>query len=130
MSRSCEVNILITSIQLVVQGITELSLANEDLRQLEEEKRYMKDCHGKRHVIDYRITNEHGEKIGVVQKEDGKVEFVSEKESATVKKTIDRVTQAYSRIKVLDEVKKKGYKSVKEEKLPNGSIRIVVEKWR
>ena len=30
----------------------------------------------------------------------------------------------------LDEVKRKGYKSVKEEKLANGSIRLVVEKWR
>lgn len=130
MSRSCEVSIIMSSLELLVQGITELSMANEDLRQLEEEKRYMKDCHGKKHVIDYRITNEHGDKIGIVQKEDGKVEFVSEKDSATVKQTIDKVTQAYSRLKILNEVKKKGYKSVKEEKLPNGSIRIVVEKWR
>ena len=130
MSQSCEILVFINSVEVLVKSISELGLANEDLRQLEEAKRYMKDCHGNRRLIDYRITNEQGEKIGVVENIDGKVEFVTEKDTASVKQTINKVTQAYSRIKILNEVKMKGYASVKEEKLPNGSIRIVVEKWR
>jgi hypothetical protein len=130
MSQSCEISIVVTAIETLIRSVQELNLAQEDLRQLEESKRYMKDCQGNKRLIDYRITNEHGDKIGVVQNKDGKVEFVTEKDTATVKQTLNKVTQAYSRIKILDEVKKKGYKSVKEEKLPNGSIRIVVEKWR
>jgi hypothetical protein len=59
------------------------------------------------------------------------VEFVVQNEnSSSVKATIDRVTQSYARLKILDEVKRRGYQTVKEEKLANGSIRLVVERWR
>lgn len=130
MSSSVRVDVIISGIQELFQGINELRLANEDLRALAEEKRYMKNCSGEKVLIDYQITNEHGEKIGITQNQEGEVQFVVEKETKTVQETLNKVAQAYSRIKILNEVKQKGYKQVKEEKLANGSIRLVVEKWR
>jgi len=80
--------------------------------------------------VDYVIKNEVGEKIGVRTNQEGNVEFILQKETTTAKATIDKATQAYARVKILDEVKRKGYQTIKEEKLANGSIRLVVEKWR
>ena len=81
--------------------------------------------------VDYIMKNEVSEKIGIKTNSKGDVEFVVQNDkSPTVKQTIDKVTQAYARLKILDEVKRKGYQTVKEEKLANGSIRLVVEKWQ
>ena len=57
------------------------------------------------------------------------VEPVDEKNEQAVE-SVRKVKQIYSRIKVLNELKKKGYDKVKEQKLPDGSIRLVVQKWQ
>ncbi len=44
--------------------------------------------------------------------------------------SVKKVKQIYSRIKVLNDLKRKGYDKVKEQKLPDGSIRLVVQKWQ
>ena len=131
MSNSIHVVCLIKSIGTLMQGVQELGLAVNDLKNATEEMKQFENCQGEKVKVDYVIKNEVGEKIGVRTNQEGNVEFVVQNDkSPTVKSTIDKVTQAYSRIKVLDEVKRKGYQTVKEEKLANGSIRLVVERWR
>ncbi len=131
MSNSINVVCLIKSMQLLMHGVKELGLAVNDLREANKEIRMLENCQGQKVEVDYVIKNEVGDKIGVRTNQEGNVEFVVQNDkSPTVKATVDKVTQAYARLKMLDEVKRKGYKSVKEEKLANGAIRLVVEKWR
>lgn len=124
MSSSVTVEPLVMSIQLLMMGIKELKLGLEQHAALKIEG-------GETCKVDYVVTNEVGEKIGIRNAGEGKVEFIPEKpKSKTTCATIDKMKQSYARLKILDEVKKKGYQNVKEEKLPNGSIRIVVQRWR
>lgn len=130
MSNSVNVLCLIKSVELLIKGVVELGLAVQDLRDAQKEVRELENCEGQKVQVDYVITNEVGEKIGVKMSNEGNAEFVvNNDKSPTIKRTLDRVTQAYARLRILDEVKRKGYQKVKEEKLPNGSIRLVVERW-
>ena len=131
MSNSINVVCLIKSVELLIEGAKQLGLAVSDLRQANEKIRELENCEGQKIKVDYVIQNEVGDKIGIRANQEGNVEFVVQNDnSPTVKATVDKVTQAYARLKILDEVKRKGYQQVKEEKLANGSIRLVVEKWR
>ena len=131
MSSSINVMCLINSVELLIEGVRQLGLAVSDLRQAEEKIRELENCKGQKVKVDYVIQNEVGDKIGVTTNQEGNVEFVvQDDKSLTVKATVDKVTQAYARLKILNEVKRKGYQKVKEEKLANGSIRLVVERWQ
>ena len=131
MSSSVRVSCEIASMEMLIEGIISLGLAVRDLRQANEKIRELENCAGQKVKVDCVIENEVGDKIGIKKNAEGKVEFVVQNEnSSSVKATIDRVTQSYARLKILDEVKRRGYQTVKEEKLANGSIRLVVERWR
>lgn len=134
MSGSVNVNCIVMSLQLLVEGIRELSdaMAVEDVRNKSDAERQVENCEGQKVKVDYVIRNKAGDRIGVREnKETKKVEFVVKDENKeSVKETLSQATQAYARLKILNEVKARGYGKVKEEKLPNGSIRLVVERWR
>lgn len=134
MSNSVNVNCIVSSIGLMLEGITELGVAltAEDVRTKTGAEAQVENCAGEKVKVDYILKNKAGDKIGVRKNtETQKVEFVVKDENkASVKESIQAATQAYSRIKILNEVKQRGYGKVKEEKLANGSIRLVVERWR
>ena len=131
MSNSINVMCLIKSVELLIEGLKQLGLAVSDLRQANEKISELENCEGQKIKVDYVIQNEVGDKIGIMTNQAGTVEFVVQNDkSPTVKATVNKATQAYARLKILDEVKRKGYQKVKEEKLANGSIRLVVERWR
>lgn len=134
MSGSVSVNCVVLSIQLLVDGIRELSDAMqvEDVRQKTGAEAQVENCQGQKVKVDYVIRNKTGDRIGVREnKETKQVEFIARDENkASVKETVNQATQAYARLKILNEVKARGYGKVKEEKLPNGAIRLVVERWR
>lgn len=124
MSREVEIELVAGLVSSLLDAIDELRLAKRELKELE-------DCHGKRIAVDYVVENQQGEKIGVRSNEAGHIEFIPQKpESAATQETINQLKQTCARIKILDEVKRKGYQKVKEEKLPNGSIRVVVQRWQ
>lgn len=109
---------------LLISGIQAIAKAFSKDKQLRDE-------HGKTHEVDYVFENEAGEKVGVRHREGQPAEFVKERaHSKATDATLNKVRQSYARLKILNEVKKKGYQQVKEEKLADGSIRLVVEKWR
>ena len=109
-----------------------LMVAIEGLKLVVAQSHELRDVNNCIQKVDLCIKNEVGEVIGIRQNQkSGRTEFVLQgKETETVKATLDKVKQAYSRVKVLNEVKKNGYSSVKEEKLSDGSIRLVVQKWQ
>jgi hypothetical protein len=108
------------AVPLLVSALSEVNCVLKELKEL-------KTAEGCTTKVDGVIETKDGERIGVRVKQGSPVEFVVTDPKS---RTLNRINQAYARLKVLDEVKKKGYQKVKEEKLPNGSIRMVVERWR
>lgn len=124
MSREVEIELVAGLVDSLLDAVKELRLARKEVKEIE-------DCHGKRVAVDYVIENQQGENIGVRTNEAGNVEFIPQQpQSKTTQATINQLKQTCARLKVLDEVKRQGYQKVKEEKLPNGSIRLVVQRWR
>lgn len=124
MSKEVEIELVAGLVSSLFDAIEELCLARKEMKELE-------DCHGKRVAVDYVIENQQGEKIGVRTNPAGNVEFVPQKpQSKATQETINQLKQTCAHLKVMDEVKRQGYQKVKEEKLPNGSIRLVVQRWR
>lgn len=114
----------IASLALLLEGIKQLGLVAQEWRELS-------DHPGQKCKVDYVVQNEQGDQIGLRLNKNGPVEFIVENpEKKSVQETLGKVKQMYVRLKVIDEVKRKGYQQVKEEKLPNGSIRLVVQKWQ
>ncbi len=134
MSNSVDISCLVKSIELLVEGIAEIgtALTVEDVRRKSAAEASVENCAGEKVKVDYVLKNKAGDRIGLRRNpQTQKVEFVAkEPEKASVKESINAATQAYARLKILNEVKAKGYGKVKEEKLANGSIRLVVERWR
>lgn len=125
----------------VIQAMAALSVAgansvnDEEKIEIKHEKTLV-DSVGNKIAVDLVLTNTFGDRIGVKAKppvngEPQPLEFIFQDASSTsAKKTIDQVRQAYARLEILNDLKSKGYKNVKEERLPNGSIRLVVQKWQ
>ena len=122
-SLMCAIKLTREGVGMIIEGVRELNM------EVEENKKIV-NCEGITEKVDLLITNEEGQKIGVRKDEDGNASFIlEEKESEEMLKTINKIRQRYSKIKIMNEVRKKGYNSVKEEVLSNGKIRLVVEKW-
>lgn len=111
------------SIGLLLEGVRQLGMAIEETKQLLDQK-------GHACKVDFIIKTKEGDEIGVQKTEAGVSFVVAEPEKESVKASMNQVKQVYSRLKILNSVKQKGYNQVKEEKLADGSIRLVVQKWR
>lgn len=107
---------------LLGQALHDLHIARRELRELVDAK-------NQRHAVDYVFEAEGGRRIGVRERAEG-TELVVVGDPAAVQGTLDRVRQAYARVKVIHEVKRQGYRLTKEERLPDGSLRVVVQKWQ
>ncbi|MCB0403649.1 MAG: DUF1257 domain-containing protein [Bdellovibrionales bacterium] len=106
-----------------MEALDELQYARKEIASLTR-------LDGKVEIVDFAFEDEKGNLIGVRQNKENELELIARdgcNQSAI--ETIDKVKQTYARLKILDEVQRKGYKQVKEEILPDGSIRLVVEKW-
>lgn len=123
-SLSVEMDPGTVGMMLFVQGVLQLHCALQEIKRIEDEM-------GQIHEVEVAFKNEAGELIGLKKASDGKMELVAQNcKSASALETMRKVKQTYARLKILNEVKARGYQSVKEEKLANGSVRIVVQKWR
>ncbi len=112
-------------------NINELNDALRELRLVQRELVEFEDHQRRIHQVDFAIETEDGQFICVREVVDGHAEFIlqdrgSKKQIATV----NNIKQAYARLKILNQAKRQGYKNVKEEKLKDGSVRLVLEKWR
>lgn len=106
----------------ITQGLQELNYAYEKEKELV-------DCDNQIKEVDLLIKTVEGKEIGVVEDSEGLHFIVPDLECAVTNAAIKKIKQRYSKYKVLHELKSKGYEKIKEEKLPNGKIRMVVEKW-
>jgi hypothetical protein len=80
--------------------------------------------------VAFVIDNEQGGKLGIRQKKDKSFDFVMEDEDVKVNKEIvSKIKQKYNYMKVMDELKKKGYNLETEEVAADKSLRLKFTKW-
>jgi hypothetical protein len=116
---------------LVGAGIKLLVCGINDLKYAIENKKKIKTTEGVERDVDFVVENNQGDQVGIHTNKDGNVEMIQVNcNSETSKEMVNKMKQAYAKLKVLQEAKKRGYKELKEEKLADGSVRIVVQKWQ
>lgn len=123
MSRSSHVDLVMLSANFILEAAQEFFATRRELREIETVRG--------RQAVDFALETKEGQLIGVRQEQNGELTMVPAKDASpqTVKQ-VANIKQRYSQLRVLDEVKRRGFNCVKEERLPNGSIRLVVQKWQ
>jgi len=128
-SASANYNALFDSCSDLINAFKELKLANAEFDRL---KHKIYDEQGnEQDEWEASIELVKNAPIKIVKQIDKEICITPVNESDEVAiESVKKVKQIYSRIKVINELKQKGYDKVKEQKLPDGSIRVVVQKWQ
>lgn len=113
---------LTIGVQCITSGLKDLNYAFEKNKQIT-------DCNNQIIQVQFLITTLEGKTIGIVEEEKGYGFVVEDINCAITQAAIKKIKQRYSKYSLLHELESKGYAKIKEEKLPNGKIRMVVEKW-
>ncbi len=110
--------------ELVARAVSELQLIRREKENLARAENCLAQA-------DWVFETPRGRLVGVKSRAGQPAEFLAvDTTSGDIPETLNRVKQAYARLKVLDEAKRNGYRQVKEERLADGSIRLVVQKWQ
>lgn len=120
-----------TGIEVVVVGVGVLLECIAEIGAEVQRQRRMQDVHGKTHDVDYVVRDGDAE-VGV-QVEPGteKVRLIPRDcEAGKGKALAGRIAQRYAYSKALGELKRKGYVVSKEERQADGTIRVVMQRWR
>ncbi len=81
-----------------------------------------------KHEVDLVVRGEDGALVGVkVDKKTQEASFIAD--DARGEALAKRVAQRWARSRVIDELKRKGYQ-ISESKQPDGSIKLVAQKWK
>jgi hypothetical protein len=116
---------------VAVQGLSLLFQALADLgAQYRAEKR-MRTSDGASHEVDYVVKDGEAE-VGVqVDRKTEKVTLIPKDCDAGPGKALaGRIAQRWAYSKAVGELKRKGYAVAKEEKQADGSVRVVMQRWR
>jgi len=124
MSQSAGIEVVVVGVAALLECIAELGAEYRAQKRLQ-------DAHGKTHEVDYVVTDGEAE-VGV--KVDGKTEKVTlipqDCEAGKGRALAGRIAQRYAYSKALGELKRKGYTVSKEEKQADGTVRVVMQRWR
>ena len=124
MSQNAGISVVVYGVGLLVQVITELALEKV-------EQRKMRTTDGTTHDVDYVLRDGQAE-VGV--KIDRKTEQVTlvpkDCEAGPGKALAGRIAQRWAYSKAVGELKRKGYAVAREEKQADGSVRVVLQRWR
>ena len=116
-------------IVLVVQSLAALFQAAVEAGAEYRAQKKLQTADGKTHDVDYVAADASGAEVGV--KVDQKTQRVTLVHSGEAGKALaGRIQQRYAYSKVLDELKRKGYQLAKEEKLVDGTVKVVLQRWR
>ncbi len=124
MSQSAGIDIVVVGVGLLVQVIAELGL-----EKLEQKR--MQTADGQSHDVDYVLREGHAE-VGVkVDRKTEKVTLVPKDCDAGPGKALaGKIAQRWAYSKAVGELKRKGYAVAREEKQADGSVRVVMQRWR
>jgi hypothetical protein len=118
-------------IVIAVQGLALLFQVVADLGAQYRAERKMRTADGASHDVDYVVKDGEAE-VGV--KVDGKTEKVTliprDCDAGPGKALAGRIAQRWAYSKAVGELKRKGYAVAKEEKQADGTVRVVMQRWR
>lgn len=126
MSQSVGLEIVVMGMAGLVKAVAECGLAC-----LEQRQQFTTDD-GTTHTVDLVVQDEAGAKVGVKLDAKTKVAtFVAHDCKGTQGTSLARrIAQRYARSQVIEELQRKGYQIGKEEKQPDGTVKIVASRWR
>ena len=117
---------------VVVQGVAALLQAIAEAGAEVRERRKLRASDGTTHDVDYVATDATGAEVGVkVDARTQRATFVPQDcEGGKGKALAGRIAQRYARSRVVEELKRKGYALSREEKQPDGTVKLVLARWR
>ena len=124
MSQSVGVQIVVLGMASLIDAVVECGL------QYVESRQSLTCDDGVKHQVDLVVHDEHGATVGVtIDPKTKEAKFVAkDTRGAKGKALAGRIAQRYAMSRAIDELKKKGYQLVKEEKLPDGTTRATRER--
>lgn len=116
--------VIVGGVQVITSLVEELGVA---FRQMKE----LKTDDGQRHQVQGVIEDGNGAVVGVkVNPKNGQVELVAKDCHGTKGKALaQRVAQKWAHVKVMEELRRKGYRVSREEQQADGTIKVVAERW-
>jgi hypothetical protein len=124
MSQSAGIEVVVYGIALLIDVIGQLGA------ECRAEKK-MRTVDGATHEVDYVVKDGEAE-VGVkVDKKTDKVTLIPKDCDAGPGKALaGRIAQRWAYSKAVGELKRKGYTVAKEEKQKDGTVRVVMQRWR
>ena len=126
MSHFSKIKTSITDKDVLIKALNSLGYSAQEYVTLE-----IRGSHGLNHPefnVEVGITNDVGFKLT-----NGKFELVAEldtwEEPFPIERFLEKVTQAYAKVMVVETVQKQGFTVVTESKSVDNTIEIVAEKW-
>ncbi len=125
MSQRADISVLVEGIAGLLEAIAEAGAEYRAQRKLQT-------ADGQTHAVDYVATDASGAEVGIqVDKKTQRVALIaSDCEAGKGKALAGRIVQRYAYSKVLGELKRKGYQVTAEEKQVDGTVKVVMTRWR
>jgi hypothetical protein len=119
-------------IVVVVQGVAALLKAIAEAGAEYRAQKKLQTTDGKTHQVDYVAADPSGAEVGLkVDEKTQQVTFVpADCQAGRGKALAGRIAQRYAYSKVTEELRRKGYQVAKEEKLADGTVKVVLARWR
>ena len=124
MSQESGITVVVYGISLLLDVVAELGA------EARAEKR-MRTADGASHEVDY-VVKDGAAEVGVkVDRKTEKVTLIPKDCDAGPGKALaGKIAQRWAYSKAVGELKRKGYAVAKEEKQADGSVRVVMQRWR
>jgi hypothetical protein len=122
MSQGVEMVVLVQGLAALFEAVAE---AGAEYRA---QRRQMQGTDGKVHQVDYVVSDASGAEVGLKVEAGEKVTLVAH--GAPGSALAGRVVQRYAYSKVTSELKRKGYQIAREEKQADGTVKVVLQRWR
>ncbi len=124
MSQGVEIVVAVQGIAMLMKALAE---AGAEIRA----ERRLRTAAGETHQVDYVATDATGATVGVkVDARTEKATFVPADCEGRGAALAGRVAQRYAYARITEELRKKGYQLAKEEKQVDGSVKLVLTRWR
>ena len=96
-----------------------------------EAKKFQTDD-GQEHAVDLVVSDKEGAKVGVkVDRKSGEASFIAHDcQGGKGKALAQKISQRWAYAKITEELRRKGYQIGKEEKQPDGTIKLTASKWK
>jgi hypothetical protein len=123
MSQSVHVTLVLASFELLREAIADLKAGLREQSSLETRD-------GRRHRVDYVVTDEEGTQVGVrIDPKSKRAALVADGCGGRAEALAGRIAQRYAYARVTDELRRKGYRLTREQRAADGTVQLVATRW-